>query len=92
MEKYTFRNMASVAFIALLPLMSGCSLVSGSSTSDSPVVSAQQERVNELKDELKEAERYTSEAKQREKAAKSRLKAAEHELKAAEEQAKRRGY
>lgn len=90
MKKITFKNIAAIAFVALVPFISSCSLVSGGSSYDTPIVNAQEERVQDLKEELKEAERYSKEAKQREKAAKSRLKAAEYELKAAEQQAKRR--
>ncbi|MBF9253688.1 hypothetical protein I2I11_10325 [Pontibacter sp. 172403-2] len=88
----TYSKIASAGFMLLFPIMSGCSVFSGNDLSDSPAVAAQQQRIEALKADVKEAERYTEEAEQREKAAKSRLKAAEHELKAAEAQAKRRGY
>jgi len=78
--------------VLLFPVITSCSVFSGNDLSDSPAVAAQQQRVEALKAELKEAERYSEEAEQQEKAAKDRLKAAEHELKAAEAQAKRRGY
>jgi len=92
MKTSTYNKIASAGLVLLFPIMTSCSVFSGNNLSDSPAVAAQQQRVEALKAELKEAERYTDEAQEREKAAKDRLKAAEHELKAAEAQAKRRGY
>jgi small-conductance mechanosensitive channel len=91
MKLTIYKTVASSLMALLIPVLLSCSVVSsGSKVSSDPEVSAQQAKVEGLKKDLKEAERYATEAKQREKAAKDRLSAAEHELKALEEQAKRR--
>lgn len=88
----TNTKLLSGLLLFIFPIMMSCSVLGGNSYSDSPAVAAQQEQVESLKAEVREAERLAEEAEQREKAAKNRLKAAEHELKALKSQAKRNGY
>lgn len=76
-------------FLLLIPVMMGCSAF-GSSVSNNPAVATQQRHVDDLKQEVRNAELNTKEAKLREKAAESRLKAAEQELKVLESEIKRR--
>ncbi|MEJ8803830.1 hypothetical protein [Pontibacter sp. H249] len=89
MKTYTFRKVAASLAILFLPLLISCSSLTGGGVSNDPAVAAQQQQVDYLKQELREAERLAEEARQQEKAAKNRLKAAEHELKAARERARR---
>jgi septal ring factor EnvC (AmiA/AmiB activator) len=90
MKTFTHKKISGGMLLLVLPLLLGCSMLTGGGFSDDPRIRAQQEEIRELERELREAERYAEEAKQREKAAKNRLKAAEHELKAMREQEKRR--
>jgi hypothetical protein len=87
-KSITYTKVSSAILALLFPFMIGCSVVGGNSYSDDPLVRTQQEQVDRLKAELRDAERLAEEAKQREKAAINRLKAAEHELKARKSQAK----
>ncbi|HEY4649974.1 MAG TPA: hypothetical protein VIG72_01115 [Pontibacter sp.] len=84
----TYRKAATGILTLIFPLVAGCSVVGGNSYSDNSLVRAQQEEVEQLEAEYRDAERLANEAEQRKKAAKNRLKAAEHELKALKSQAK----
>ncbi len=87
-SKVTYTKAVAALFAFVLPFMMSCSVIGGNNYSDDPAVRAQQERVELLESEYRDAKRLAEEAEQREKAAKNRLEAAEHELKALKSQAK----
>jgi Tfp pilus assembly protein PilN len=83
-------KLSSSLLLLAFPLMVSCSVLSGGGYSNDPLVAAQQQRIDALKEEVQLAERETEDAEQREKAAKSRLKAAQDELKVFQNEAKNR--
>lgn len=87
---FTQAKIRSGLFIFLFPFIVGCSVFGGTNYSSNPVVATQQRHIEDLKAEVRNAERNTEEAELREKAAKNRLKAAEAELKVIESELKRR--
>ncbi|WP_205504364.1 hypothetical protein [Rufibacter psychrotolerans] len=90
MNVFSLNKRAASVLVLVLPLVMGCSVLSGGGYSSDPVVADQQRKVEALRAELSQAEKDTEYAKERERAAKSRLKAAEDELRVLKTAASRR--
>ena len=81
LNRYTFAKPLSFVLLLFSPVIFGCSVLSGSSSND-PMVTAQQTQINTLEDEVKAQKRRTDEAEQLYKREKDLLSAKKSELKA----------
>jgi hypothetical protein len=82
-NRFTFAKPLSFVLLLFSPVIFGCSVFSGSSSND-PMVNAQQTQINTLEDEVRAQKRRTDEAEQLYKRERDLLKAKKSELKAAE--------